>query len=67
LGNVYQTAAHDIGIIFKNEVKAQNQQNMMGQAATTQGVKQVYKADTVADANFYCKNFKALNTSWNGY
>ena len=50
LGNVYQTAAHSTGIMFENAVNNQNQQNNLGQAATTQGVMQIYSLDTVADA-----------------
>jgi len=50
LGNVYQTAAHSTGIMFENAVNNQNQQNILGQAATTQGVMQIYSMDTVADA-----------------
>jgi hypothetical protein len=50
LGNVYQTAAHSTGIMFENAVNNQNQQNILGQAATTQGIMQIYSVDTVADA-----------------
>lgn len=50
LGNVYQTAAHSTGIMFENAVNNQNQQNILGQAATTQGIMQIYSLDTVADA-----------------
>ncbi len=50
LGNVYQTAAHSTGIMFENAVNTQNQQNLLGQASTTQGVMQIYSVDTVADA-----------------
>ncbi|ASW73011.1 antirepresssor protein RebB [Chryseobacterium piperi] len=50
LGNVYQTAAHSTGIMFENAVNNQNQQNILGQAATTQGVMQIYSMDTIADA-----------------
>ncbi|QXU51624.1 RebB family R body protein [Chryseobacterium sp. D764] len=50
LSNVYQSAAHSTGIMFENAVNAQNQQNILGQAATTQGILQIYSLDTVADA-----------------
>jgi hypothetical protein len=50
LGNVYQTAAHSTGIMFENAVNNQNQQNILGQAATTQGIMQIYSVDTIADA-----------------
>ncbi|MDH6250306.1 hypothetical protein M2347_000033 [Chryseobacterium sp. H1D6B] len=50
LGNVYQAAAHSTGIMFENAVNSQNQQNILGQAATNQGVMQIYSIDTIADA-----------------
>lgn len=50
MGNLYQAMAHSTGILFQNAVSAQNQQNMLAQAATTQGVMQIYSIDTVADA-----------------
>ncbi|MCJ7932674.1 MAG: RebB family R body protein [Chryseobacterium sp.] len=50
LSNVYQSAAHSTGIMFENAVNAQNQQNIVTQAATTQGITQIYSLDTVADA-----------------
>ncbi len=50
LGNVYQTAAHSTGIMFENAVNTQNQQNLVTQAATTQGVTQIYSNDTIAYA-----------------
>ncbi|EJL68703.1 MULTISPECIES: RebB family R body protein [Chryseobacterium] len=50
LGNVYQAAAHSTGIMFENAVNSQNQQNILSQAATTQGVMQIYSMDTIADA-----------------
>lgn len=50
LGNVYQTAAHSTGIMFENTVNTQNQQNILAQVATTQGVMQIYSIDTVSDA-----------------
>ena len=50
MGNVYQSAAHSTGLMFENAVNAQSQQNILAQAATTQGVMQIYSMDTVADA-----------------
>lgn len=49
MGNLYQAMAHSTGILFQNAVSAQNQQNILAQAATTQGVMQIYSIDTVAD------------------
>ncbi|RXM51669.1 MULTISPECIES: RebB family R body protein [unclassified Chryseobacterium] len=59
LGNVYQSAAHSTGIMFENAVNAQNQQNILGQAATTQGIMQIYSMDTVADAISIAKMLSA--------
>jgi hypothetical protein len=50
LGNVFQSAAHSTGLMFANAVNAQNQQNILSQTATTQGVMQIYSFDTIADA-----------------
>ncbi|WP_433631643.1 RebB family R body protein [Chryseobacterium cucumeris] len=50
MANVYQSAAHSTGILFENAVNTQNQQNIVTQAATTQGIAQIYSLDTVADA-----------------
>lgn len=49
MGNLYQSMAHSTGILFQNAVSAQNQQNILAQAATTQGVMQIYSIDTAAD------------------
>lgn len=50
MGNVYQSAAHSTGLMFENSVNAQNQQNILAQASTTQGVMQIYSLDTISDA-----------------
>lgn len=50
MGTLYQSMAHSTGIMFENAVTTQNQQNIMAQAATTQGVMQIYSLDTVSDA-----------------
>lgn len=42
LGSLYQTMAHSLGLMFENAVNAQQQQNILAQAATTQGVMQIY-------------------------
>jgi len=50
MGAVYQSLAHSMGVMFENAVNAQQQQNMLAQAATTQGVMQIYSVDTASDA-----------------
>ncbi|WP_240811654.1 RebB family R body protein [Brevundimonas sp. M20] len=44
LGSLYQSAAHSLGIMFENAVTAQQNQNIMAQAATTQGVIALYRS-----------------------
>jgi len=50
MGSIYQAAAHSTGILFQNAVNAQNQQNILAQAATNQGIMQIYNLDTASDA-----------------
>jgi hypothetical protein len=50
MGSLYQTMAHSTGILFENSVSAQQQQNTLTQAATNQGVMQIYSVDTTAAA-----------------
>lgn len=50
MGSIYQTMAHSTGILFENAVAAQQQQNTLTQAATNQGVMQIYSVDTTAAA-----------------
>lgn len=50
MGSVYQSLAHSMGLMFENSVANQQQQNILAQAATTQGVMQIYSLDTVSDA-----------------
>jgi len=50
MGSIYQTMAHSTGILFQNAVSSQQQQNTLSQAATNQGVMQIYSVDTTAAA-----------------
>ncbi|MCF7222278.1 RebB family R body protein [Marilutibacter chinensis] len=50
IASMYQTMAHSTGILFENSVSAQQQQNSLSQAATNQGVMQIYSVDTTAAA-----------------
>ncbi|WP_085702785.1 RebB family R body protein [Pseudomonas sp. B15(2017)] len=50
MGSLYQSLAHSTGILFENAVSAQQQQNTLAQAATNQGVMQIYRVDTTAGA-----------------
>ncbi len=50
MGSLFQTAAHSTGLMYENSVTAQNNQNILAQTATTEGVIQIYSFDTIADA-----------------
>lgn len=50
MGDLYQSLAHSTGLLFENAVSAQQQQAIAAQAATNQGVIQIYSMDTVAGA-----------------
>jgi hypothetical protein len=41
LANLYQTMSHSTGLAFENAVSAQNQQFIIAQTATAQGVMQI--------------------------
>ena len=59
LGSLYQTAGHSTGLMYENSVNSQNQQNILAQAATTQGVMQIYSVDTISDAISVAKMLNA--------
>jgi phospholipase C len=48
MGALYQTMAHSLGILMENAVTAQQNMNVIAQAATTQGVNMIYSVDTAA-------------------
>lgn len=48
MGNLYQAAAHSMGLAFENAVSAQQQSNVTAQAATTMGVSTLYSIDTAS-------------------
>ena len=50
MGMVYQSAAHSIGILYQNATQAQARASISAQAATNQGVIQLYSAGTMAGA-----------------
>ncbi|NJB80133.1 hypothetical protein GGR65_003183 [Xanthomonas sp. 3376] len=50
MSTIYQSMAHSTDILFQNAVSAQQQQNTLSQAATNQGVMQIYSLDTTASA-----------------
>jgi len=50
MGAIYQSLGHSTGILFENAVSSQQQLQIAGQAATNQGVIQIYSVDTMAGA-----------------
>ncbi|HTQ13430.1 MAG TPA: RebB family R body protein [Rhizomicrobium sp.] len=50
LGAIYQSLAHSTGILFENATSSQQQLAIAAQAATNQGVIQIYSVDTMAGA-----------------
>lgn len=50
MGNLYQATAQALGLAAQNATGAQQQGNLVSQAATTTGVNTLYSVDTVADA-----------------
>jgi Killing trait len=63
MGTLYQSMAHSTGIMFENAVNTQNQQNILAQAATTQGVMQIYSVDTISDAIAAAKLLESASES----
>lgn len=49
-GSMYQSASHSISLLYENAVQAQRQSAIASQAATNQGVIQLYTAGTMAGA-----------------
>ncbi len=50
LGAIYQALAHSTGILYENAVGSQQMLAIASQAATNQGVIQIYSVDTMAGA-----------------
>ncbi len=50
MGAIFQALAHSTGILYENAVSMQQQLGIAAQAATNQGVIQIYSIDTMAGA-----------------
>ena len=50
MGAIFQSMAHSTGILFENATSSQQQLGIAAQAATNQGVIQIYSMDTMAGA-----------------
>jgi hypothetical protein len=48
MGAIFQSLAHSTGILYENAVSSQQQLAIAAQAATNQGVIQVYSIDSMA-------------------
>ena len=50
MSSIYQSLAHSTSILYQNSVQAQHMAAISAQAATNQGVIQIYSVDTMAGA-----------------
>jgi Killing trait len=50
MGAIFQSLAHSTGILYENATGSQQQLAIAAQAATNQGVIQIYSLDTMAGA-----------------
>jgi hypothetical protein len=50
MGAIFQSLAHSTGILYENATSSQQQLAIASQAATNQGVIQIYSLDTMAGA-----------------
>lgn len=50
MGTLYQALAHSTGILFENSVTGSRNADLVGLAATNQGIMQIYSVDTITDA-----------------
>ncbi len=50
IAHIYQTMAHSTGFMLENQVNAQHQLNLAGQAATVTGVSELFTFDTAEQA-----------------
>jgi hypothetical protein len=50
MGTLYQSASHSTGILYENATSSQQMLAVAAQAATNQGVIQIYSVDTMAGA-----------------
>ena len=63
MGAIYQSAAHSIGILYQNATQAQRQSAICSQAATNQGVIQMYSAGSMAGAAATAKIARSNSSS----
>ncbi|MDP2696887.1 RebB family R body protein [Thalassospira sp.] len=63
MSSIYQSAAHSTSILFQNAVQAQQQASICSQAATNQGVMQLYSVNTMAGATATAKIGRSDNSN----
>jgi hypothetical protein len=61
MGTIYQALGHSTAMMFENSVNSQQQQNMLHQSATAQGVIRLHSVDTSADGAVTGGILEALN------
>ncbi len=66
LSNLYQTISQSLSLSAQNAVTAQQQSNIVHQAATTQGVSLLYSVDTAATGEATGEIFRSTATNQAG-
>ena len=61
MSTIYQSAVHSLSVLFENTVQAQQNAAISAQAATNQGVIQIYSMNTMAAAVAAAKLANANN------
>ncbi|MGO8865247.1 MAG: RebB family R body protein [Alphaproteobacteria bacterium] len=64
MGSIYQSLAHSTGILYQNSVQAQKMAAISAQAATNQGVIQIYSVNTMAAAATTNKLARSDTPNW---
>ncbi|HXQ66076.1 MAG TPA: RebB family R body protein [Alphaproteobacteria bacterium] len=64
MGSIYQSLAHSTGILYQNSVQAQKMAAISAQAATNQGVIQIYSVNTMAAAAATNKLARSDTPNW---
>ena len=62
MGSLYQVAAQSLSVAMQNAVTAQQNGNVLAQAATTMGVTMLYSMDTAADTVVFDGDSEATAT-----
>ncbi len=53
MGSLYQAMAQATGLLMQNAMNQQQQLSILAQAATTQGIMEIYSVDAASDVNAF--------------